>query len=107
MELPGDICNCCNTKCETGQGSMAIRRETCCSWVHVTCDGLSKEEYDLYLKLSTYVINVVDCCNLNQCYSRLNQLIVRPHNETSKDKVLKLVFEKSNIITGIYLQDII
>ena len=61
---------------------MAIKCEICYSWVHVTCDGSSMEKYDLYLKLSTSVFNVVYCCNLNQCYS---QLVVRPHNEASKD----------------------
>ena len=100
MELPGDICNCCNKKCATRQGSMAIQHETCYSWVHVTCDGLStsNEEYDLYLKLSTSVFNVVYCCNLNHGYSHLNQLIVRPHDEAGKDEVLKLVFENHTLL---------
>ena len=37
---------------------MAIRCEICYSWVHVTCDGLSMEEYDQFLKLSISVIIV-------------------------------------------------
>ena len=59
MELPGDICKHYNKNCETGQGSMAIQCEICYSWVHVTCDGLSMAEYDLFLKLSTSVINLM------------------------------------------------
>ena len=37
---------------------MALQCEVCYSCVHVTCDGLSMEEYDQFLKLSTSVIIV-------------------------------------------------
>ena len=70
LELPGEICKHCNEKCnESGECSKAIQCELCYSWVHATCDGLSLKEYDLFNKLSSSVINIAYCCNLNHCYS--------------------------------------
>ena len=65
-----------------------------------TCDGLSAEEYDMFNKLSASVNNIVYCCNLNHCYSRLNQLITIPHGVASKelDQVLKPVIEKHALL---------
>ena len=72
------------------------------AWVHVTCDGLSMEEYDLFFKLSTSVINVAYCCNLNQCYSCLNQLAsFKIHDKAySKDldQVLKPVVDNHRLL---------
>ena len=54
---------------------VAIQCEICYSWVHATCDGLIIEQYDLYNQLSASVGNIAYCCNMNQCYARLNQLV--------------------------------
>ena len=71
----------------------------CYSWVHVTCDGLN-EEYDLFNKLSAYVSNIAYCCNLNHCFSCLNQLTANPHCVISKDldQVLKPVFDNHSLL---------
>ena len=83
MELPGDICKQCNKKCtEEGKASKAIQCEVCYSWVHASCDGLSNEEYDLFNQLSASVSNIA-YCNMNHCYTRLNQLTANSHSETS------------------------
>ena len=101
MECPGDICKHCNKKCtENGEGSKAIQCEVCYSWVHASCDGLSSEEYDLFNQLSASVSNIVYCCNLNHCYSRLNQLTASPNGETNKeiDQLLKKVTGNHKIL---------
>ena len=52
MELPGDMCKLCNKKfTESGEDSktILIQCEICYSWVHGTCDGLSIEQYRIYL----------------------------------------------------------
>ena len=82
MELPGDVCKLCNKKCTaTGEDSNAIQCEICYSWVHATCDGLSIEQYDLFNQLSASVGNIAYCCNMNQCYARLNQLVANPYGQ--------------------------
>ena len=84
MELPGDMCKLCNKKCtESGEDSKAIQCEICYSWVHATCDGLSIEQYDLFInnQLSVSVSNIAYCCNMNHCYARLNQLVANPYGQ--------------------------
>ena len=101
LELPGDICKHCNKKCtKTGESSKAIQCEVCYSWIHASCEGLNMKECDLFNKLSASVGNVAYCCNLNHCFSRLNQLTANPHCVTSKDldQVLKRVVDNHTLL---------
>ena len=101
LDMPGDTCKHCDKKCtESGEESKAIQCEICYSWVHATCDGLSAEEYDMLNKLSASVSNIAYCCNLNHCYSRLNQLIANPCGVANKelDQALKPVVEKHALL---------
>ena len=69
----------------------------CYSWVHATCDGLSLEDYELFNKLSAYVSNIAYCCNLNHCYSRLNQLTANPNGQ-DLNQVLKPVVDNHALL---------
>ena len=94
LELPGATCKYCHRDCtEEGENSKAVQCEICYSWVHASCDGLSNEDYDLFNKLSTTVSNIAYCCNLNYCFSRLNQLTSGSYTEstTNLDQTLKLI----------------
>ena len=58
------------------------------------------KENDLLNKLSASVSNIAYCCNLNHCFSRLNQLTANPHCVTSKDldQVLKPVVDNHTLL---------
>ena len=79
LAMPGDICKHCTIK---GKNSEAIQCDICYVWVHASCESFSREQYKAFSDLSKSFPNLVYCCKLNGCFTRLNQLIAR--NDTSK-----------------------
>jgi len=69
------VCKHCNKRCTNrGKSSEAIECEICHSWVHASFEGISKENYKLLNQVMSVIPNIVYCCKLHQCYTKLNQL---------------------------------
>jgi len=57
-----------------GKFNKAIQCNLCCIWVHGSCDGISREDYQSLVQLSNKIYNVAYYCKLNNCFSRIKQL---------------------------------
>ena len=76
--LPGDICGHCKEHCtETGKQGQAIQCDLCGVWVHASCDGISVDQYELLVSLTSSIENIAYLCKLNSCQSCLKQLILK------------------------------
>ena len=76
LNMPGDICNHCKKKCTVkGKCREAAQCDICFSWVHTACEGLSKEQYKLFVEVTKSIPNLVYCCKLNSCETRFKQLV--------------------------------
>ena len=76
--LPGDICGHCKERCtETGKQGQAVQCDLCGVWVHASCDGISVDQYELLVSLTSSIENIAYLCKLNSCQSRLKQLILK------------------------------
>ena len=84
-----DVCHHCNKKCT--KKSEAVQCDLCYSWLHASCEGLSKEQYKLLTQLISTVDNVMYFCKLNKCETRSKQLMFNSINKT--------LFPTENIIT--------
>ena len=68
-----DVCRHCSKKCT--KKSEAVQCDLCCSWLHASCEGLSKDEYKLLTQLTSTVENVMYYCKFNKCEMRSKQLM--------------------------------
>jgi len=74
--LSGDICGHCNKQCtEVGEQGQAIQCDICDVWVHAVCDGISEDQYQNLMSLTSDVENLAYLCKLNSCQARLKQMI--------------------------------
>jgi len=78
MHLSGDICKHCNKQCtETGEQGQAIQCDLCGVWVYALCDGLSKDQYQGLVSLTSSIENLAYLCKLNSCQTRFKQMIFK------------------------------
>ena len=68
-----NVCGYCKKKCTSR--SEAIQCDLCQSWVHASCEGISKEIYKLLTKVNDSVENVVYFCKLHNCLTVNKQLL--------------------------------
>jgi len=56
VSKPLDVCGHCNKKCkDKGPLSEAIQCDLCGHWVHTSCEGLTKKQYDSFTQLAVAV----------------------------------------------------
>jgi len=101
VKLPGESCSHCSKCCTSKRKSSdAIQCEICYSWVHASCEGISKEKYRLFSQLASEIPNLVYWCKYKQCYSRLNQMVSVANHDShvniSKD--LKAISEQYGVL---------
>ena len=72
-----DVCINCNKRCNTtGKNSEALQCDLCFSWVHASCEGVSKSHYKFLNEiLAANQENIFYLCKSNQCHTRLKQLL--------------------------------
>jgi len=100
LKLPGDVCKHCNKRCTAkGKQSEAIQCEICHSWVHSSCEGISKEHYKSLNQLFQGIPNLIYCCKLNQCHLRFGQLLGSNTSVNSKtDQNIQALAEQSDTL---------
>ena len=66
----------------SGKGHLneAIQCDLCAMWVHASCEGVSSDDYKLLTNLTSATDNVIYYCNLNQCLSRVKQIVFQHFN---------------------------
>jgi len=71
-----DVCGHCAKKCG-GEGPLneAIQCDLCSTWVHASCEGISSDDYKLLTNLTSATDNVIYYCSLNQCLTRVKQIV--------------------------------
>jgi len=102
LPASGDICKHCNKKCTTkGKNSEAIQCDVCFTWVHSSCEGLSKEQYKVFSDIAKAIPNLTYCCKLNNCSVRLNQLVAADSASKSVvvDEVLDDIEKNYSLVT--------
>ena len=75
-----DVCRHCNKKCT--KKSEAVQCDLCYSWLHASCEGLTKEQYKLLTQLTSSVDNVMYYCKSNKCETRSKQLMFNSIHKT-------------------------
>ena len=56
VSKPLDVCGHCNKKCkDKGPLSKAIQCDLCGHWVHTSCEGSTKKQYDSFTQLAVAV----------------------------------------------------
>ena len=97
-----NICCYCNKKCM--KRSEAVQCDLCYSWLHASCEGLSKEQYKLLTQLTSTVDNVMYYCKLNKCETRSKQLMFNsihkalfPFDNSETDETEPLMLEQNAI----------
>ena len=74
-----NICGYCSKKCTLR--SEAIQCDLCHSWVHASCEGISKQDYELLTQVTGSVENVVYFCKLHSCLT-VNKKLLNDHLNT-------------------------
>ena len=70
------LCKHCNKQCtETGEQALAIQCDLCGVWVCAVCDGISPDQYQGLISLTSSIENLAYLCKLNSCQARFKQLI--------------------------------
>ena len=97
-----DICCHCNKKCT--KGSEAVQCDLCYSWLHASCEGLSKEQYKLLTQLTSTVDDVMYYCKLSKYETRSKQLMFNsihkalfPFDNSETDETEPLMLEQNAI----------
>jgi len=67
-----EVCGKCNKKCTNTE--QAIQCDLSCMWVHALCEGITEEQYNSIVNLST-VVNT-GCCGAPTLWCYLNTLEV-------------------------------
>ena len=63
-----EICGHCNSRCVSrGKGSDGLLCDCCGQWVHASCEGMTLEDYRMFVVLAEKVPNMSYYCELNQC----------------------------------------
>jgi len=76
LHKPVDTCGHCGRICSgEGQLNEAIQCDLCASWVHASCEDVSSDDYKLLTNLTATTDNLIYYCNLNQCLSRVKQIV--------------------------------
>ena len=73
QSLPGSKCLHCDQDCTLQ--SKALQCDLCQNWVHSECEGMSSESYKKLNDICADVVNVSYYCELNNCSSRIKQLV--------------------------------
>ena len=80
--MPVDLCGHCGKNCSDKGLNEAIQCDLC-EWVHASCEGVSSDDYKLLTNLTSSE-NVIYYCNLNQCLSRVKQIVFQHFNRTKE-----------------------
>ena len=96
-----DMCACCNKRCtSTGKNSEAIQCDLCYSWVHATCEGISKSHFkSLNEILSVNNDNIIYLCKTNKCNVRFKQLLASKIGPCDQPEVSDLSSKVDNLAT--------
>ena len=65
----------CGKNCSDKGLDKAIQCDLCAAWVHASCEGVSSDDYKLMKNLTSSSKNVIYYCSLNQCLSRVKQIV--------------------------------
>ena len=82
--MPVDLCGHCGKNCSDKGLNEAIQCDLCAEWVHASCEGVSSDDYKLLTNLTSSSENVIYYCNLNQCLSRVKQIVFQHFNRTEE-----------------------
>ena len=82
--MPVDLCGHCGKNCSDKGLNEAIQCDLCAEWVHASCEGVSSDNYKLLTNLTSFSENVIYYCNLNQCLSRVKQIVFQHFNRTEE-----------------------
>ena len=84
LSKPVDVCDHCGKNCgHKGHLNEAIQCDLCATWVHASCEGVSSDDYKLLANLMSATDNVIHYCNLNQCLSRVKQIVFQHFTKSS------------------------
>ena len=72
---PVDLCGHCGKNCRDKVLNKAIQCDLYAAWVHASCEGVSSDDYKLMKNLTSSSKNVIYYCSLNQCLSRVKQIV--------------------------------
>ena len=53
-------------------------------WVHASCEGISPDDYKSLTSLTSTTDNVTYYCSLNQCLTRVKQIVFEHFTKPSK-----------------------
>ena len=103
MSKDVDLCGHCHKKCSPS--SEALQCDLCSTWVHATCEGLTKKQYGLINQLTKSIDNIMFYCRLNNCVTRSKQFIFNKvetvltseSNESTLQSLKSLVKEEDEI----------
>ena len=95
INLSGDICRHCDKQCiETGEQGQVIQCDMCGVWVHVACDGISKDHYQDLVSITSNIENLAYLCRLNSCQVRFKQMVFETAKANSDCNELHSRLEK-------------
>ena len=75
LDTPVNLCGHCKKKCTAK--SEALQCDLCASWLHASCEGITREDYKLLNQLSSSTQNIVYYCNLNHCLDRFKTIMAQ------------------------------
>lgn len=104
QSLPGSRCLHCDQDCTLE--SKALQCDLCQSWVHSECEGISSESYKQLNDVCADIVNVSYYCELNNCNSRIKQLVANwkltqsvPQADTETNTVVESLLSKYDSLT--------
>ena len=104
QSLPGSKCLHCDQDCTLE--SKALQCDLCQNWVHSECEGMSSESYKKLNDICADVVNVSYYCELNNCSSRIKQLVANwkitqsvSQTDTETNTAVKSLLSKYDSLT--------
>ena len=75
LSKPLDVCGKCSKKCTSAPKGESIQCDLCGMWAHVTCEGITREQFKAIKTLSS-LSNFVYYCQANDCISRIKNITI-------------------------------
>jgi len=75
----------CGKNCSDKGLDKAIQCDLCAACTHASCEGVSSDNYKLLTNLTSSSENVIYYCNLNQCLSRVKQIVFQHFSNRTEE----------------------